>query len=442
MEIDRDANSTDNHKRLRRTGIGVSAALIAIVLFVALVVVKPAMPDRIVLLTGPEGGAYHDLGERYADDLRLRGLEAEVIVTEGVLDNMQRLAAGGNVVAFAPSTVNRRGDAGIDTSHLVTLGSVAFEPLWLFYRSGLDIVRIPDLAGKKVVTGGRGTVSDYVALALIEHNGLAGEVELQRITGQTAESLAEAFAAATIDAAFVTGEASSPVVRAMLDADGVTLVSFGRAEAYARLISGVTTLVAPEGVFDLARNVPPQDAHLLSAATCLVANDSLHRAVVPMLLIAVENDRRKTTTFSTTITFPSNEHVTLPLDSAAQRYFSQGETGLSKFLPYKVTRFLNHLGFVVLPLLTVAVVLLKIVPTGLRVWGGLRLKGLLKSLEAVEKGHAACADRSKLLADLDRIDLASAKMFVPRSTVHDYIDFRQFLHDMRERVEKKDGRGT
>jgi hypothetical protein len=33
-------------------------------------------------------------------------------------------------------------------------------------------------------------------------------------------------------------------------------------------------------------------------------------------------------------------------------------------------------------------------------------------------------------------------MFVPRSTVHDYIDFRQFLHDMRERVEKKDSRGT
>ena len=53
----------DQHGRLRRAWLGVSAALIAIVLLVTVVVVKPAMPDRVVLLTGPEGGAYHDLGQ-------------------------------------------------------------------------------------------------------------------------------------------------------------------------------------------------------------------------------------------------------------------------------------------------------------------------------------------------------------------------------------------
>ena len=54
--------------------------------------------------------------------------------------------------------------------------------------------------------------------------------------------------------------------------------------------------------------------------------------------------------------------------------------------------------------------------------------------KAVEKGHARGDDRTKLLAELDRIDVASAGMFVPRSIVQDYVDFRQFLHDMRERV--------
>jgi hypothetical protein len=410
-------------------------AVVAIALFVTLVIVKPATPDRIVLLTGPEGSAYHDLGKRYALDLRRRGLEAEVIVTEGALDNLRRLTTVGNVVAFAPSTVDVRSDGRIDTSHLVTLGSVGFEPLWLFYRSGLDIARIPDLAGKNVMTGGRGTVGDYVARTLIENNGLTGAVELRPFAGQTAKALADGFAAGTVDAAFVTGAPGSPVVGALLDVDGASFLSFDRAEAYAALIPGVTTLVAPEGVFDLARNVPPQDALLLTSTTCLVAHEGLHPAVVPMLLVAAENTRPRVTTFSATSSFPSTEHVTLPLDSAAQRYFSQGDTGLSKFLPYKVTRFLNHLGFLVLPLLSVAIVLLKVVPTGLRITGGLRLKRLLKDLESVEKGHAAGADRVQLLADLDRIDRASAGMFVPRSIVHDYIDFRQFLHDMRERVE-------
>jgi len=429
-------NLTDKHKRLRRTWLGFSAAVIAVVLLATLVLVKPAMPDRTALLTGPEGSAYHALGLRYAEDLGRRGLEVEVVVTEGAFDNLRQLAEGRDAVAFAPSTVDWESDAGLDVSKLVTLGSVGFEPVWLFYRSELEIVRIPDLAGRKVVSGGRGTASEHVARRMIEHNGLEGEVELEPLAEPTAEALADSLAAGDIDAAFATGAPGSPSIAALLGAEGVDFLSFERAEAYAGLFSGVTALVAPEGVFDLARNVPSRDAQLLATTTCLVAPEGIHPSVVPMLLVTAENVGQRTTTFSTTVAFPSSEHVTLRLDRAARRYFSQGETGLSRFLPYKVTRFLNHLGFLVLPLLTAVVVLLKLVPTGLRVWGGLRLKGWFKQLAEIEKGHAAGDDRSQLLADLDQIDRASAKTFVPRSAVHDYVDFRQFLHDMRERVSK------
>ena len=45
-------------------------------------------------------------------------------------------------------------------------------------------------------------------------------------------------------------------------------------------------------------------------------------------------------------------------------------------------------------------------------------------------------DTAELLARLDELDRKTAGMFVPRSMVHDYIDDRQFLHDMRERVSR------
>ena len=67
---------------------------------------------------------------------------------------------------------------------------------------------------------------------------------------------------------------------------------------------------------------------------------------------------------------------------------------------------------------------------------------LFKRLATVEQGSASGVDRSVLLTELERIDEKSAKMFVPRSKVHDYIDFRQFLHDMRERVERSGGTQT
>ncbi len=68
----------------------------------------------------------------------------------------------------------------------------------------------------------------------------------------------------------------------------------------------------------------------------------------------------------------------------------------------------------------------------------IRLMGYLKRLESVEKSQAADGDSSELLTRLNELDRVSATMFVPRSCVHDYIDFRQFLHDMRERVKNKD----
>lgn len=435
-------DSIDERKPIQKAWPGVTVVLIAIVFFVTIAVVKPAMPDRILLLTGPETSAYHELGVRYAEDLGRQGLDAQVIVTGGALDNLRRLGSGANVVAFAPATIDWNSTDDVDTSHLVALGSVGFEPLWLFHRADLDISRISDLTGRRVATEGEGTTSECIARWLIDHNDLTNNVELRHLVGANAKMFLRGFADKTIDAVFVTGKTSSPIVKSMLAARDSEFMSFERADAYAKTFPGVTTIVASEGVFDLARNVPPQESQLLANTTCLIARDSLHPAVVPLLLATAENLRQTSTTFSTEVTFPSSQHVTLPLDRAAGRFFRQGEVGLSKFLPYRVTRTLNHLGFLVLPLVTVAIVFLKAIPAGLRIWVGLRFKRLLKRLAGVEKGYAAGDDQSRLLADLDRIDRASASMFVPGSNARDYVDLRQSLHDMRERVTQSEKPGT
>lgn len=56
----------------------VVAATLFVVLFVVLMLMEPAVPDRIRLLTGPEGSPYHELGSRYATELALRGLAVDV----------------------------------------------------------------------------------------------------------------------------------------------------------------------------------------------------------------------------------------------------------------------------------------------------------------------------------------------------------------------------
>jgi TRAP transporter TAXI family solute receptor len=427
--------STTKEDRFWRLSRKATFAVIAIVLLVSLVILKPAAPDKITLLTGPEGSGYHELGKRYAVYLEERGLEAEVKVTDGGFDNVKRLAAGADdIVAFAPSNIEHVVGDSVDTSHLVSLGSVAYEPLWLFYRAELPVRRITDLAGLRVAAGAKGSVVHYVARFLLELNGISDQVEIQPSEGQTPRTVAKALVDGQIDAAFAIGGPATPAIKDLLIDQDLGVLSFERADAYQALDPGITKLVAPQGIFDLANNIPPEDLVLLSATTNLITLDSFYPGAVPLLIGAAADvhDRQRIVTAGET--FPSAQNVSLPLKPAARRYYEQGEKGLSKFLPYKVTRWLNHLGFVVLPLLALTVVLVKIVPLILKIRISIKLTGFFKRLEEVEKSHATGGDRPTLLAELDALDRASSTIFVPRSSLPNYIDFRQFLHDMRERV--------
>ncbi len=422
----------DKFWRLSRT---TTIVVIAMALIVSLVILKPAAPDKITLLTGPEGSGYQELGTRLAASLTDLGLDVEVIVTDGGFENVKRLAAGAeDTVAFAPSNIEELFEDPVDTSHLVSLGSIAYEPLWLFYRSEIAVQRIPDLAGLRVATGAPGTVVEFFARSLFKLNGISDQVVILPSEGQTPDTIAMALIEGEIDAAFAVGLPATPAIRELLHREDISVLSFERADAYRALDPGTTKLVAPQGLFDLANNNPPEDLVLLSATTNLVSLDSFYPGAVPLLLRAATHAHAEKRFKIDGEKFPNANNVSLPLKAAASRYYEQGEKGLARILPYKVMRWLNHLSFVVLPLLALGVLLIKIVPVAAKTWISIKLMGFFKRLEKVEKASAAGGDRSSLLAELDAVDRESATIFVPRTSLPDYIDFRQFLHDMRERV--------
>jgi len=415
----------------RKLGI----ALICAVLVVTLVIMKPAAPDKLILLTGPVDGAYHAMGERLANELRQRGLEIEIRATGGGLDNLGLLAADPDgTVAFAPSNMENVVDDSMDTDDLVSLGSIAWEPFWLFYRAEHEISDVPDLAGLTVSTGPRGTVVDFIGTEMLRVNGVLDRVEIPASNGQTPDSVKESLLDGRIDAAFAAGSPAAPMIRDLLANSDVSVLSFGRAAAYGARFPGIATITIPRGVIDLGRDLPSEDLALLAVTTNLVALNDFYPAAVPLLLEAVARADTRQRLTTETGRFPSGDNTSLPLDRAASRYYEHGEKGLSKILPYNVTRWLEHLGFVVLPLLALTMLLIKIVPVGMKIWGRFHLMSMLKVLEEVEKGHAADVDPKELLKKLDDLNHKTASIFVPLATLHDYIDIRQFMHDMRERV--------
>ena len=114
--------------------------LLAVVLLVpAYYVLDPTPPKKVVLATGVDQGAYAGFGQRYKALLKAYGIEVELRSTQGAAENLALLRDpdSGVDLAFVQGGADDSATAtGSDEepSHLVSLGSLFFEPVWLFYR--------------------------------------------------------------------------------------------------------------------------------------------------------------------------------------------------------------------------------------------------------------------------------------------------------------------
>ena len=411
--------------------------MIALTLAFSLIVLKPAAPKEITLLTGLEGSNDHELGMDLAASLEEEGLHVNVQSTSGGTENLHLLIAGAdNTVALVPSSLEKVLSESKDTSQLVSLGSVTFQPLWLFYRNDLHIQRVSDLAGHKVALGHEKSAVGYASRFLLDINRIANQVESDTVLDQNPAAVSGALQKGDIDAVFAIGKSSSAYVSALLSDEGIAFLSFDRADAYRSLSESISKIRVPEGVFDIARNIPSRDMTLLTVTTNLVTIDTFNPAAVPVLLEAVSRVDSQHEAFEVDRSFPNAKNVTLPLAKAAIRYYNQGKKGLSKVLPYKVTRWLNHLGFVVLPLLTIVVVLLKILPLLLKVQASIKFNRFYKKLEMIDKFCASGADPLLIHREVDLLDKATADFSVPRSMREQYLNLRQLLYDLRDRLPK------
>ena len=86
---------------------------------------------------------------------------------------------------------------------------------------------------------------------------------------------------------------------------------------------------------------------------------------------------------------------------------------------------------VLTPFATAAFFLFKAVPGLVRLRFSIRLQRLYRRLERIEKADDPEVER---LPELDQLVRESAGLNVPRTLVAPYFEFRQNVHDVRERL--------
>jgi TRAP transporter TAXI family solute receptor len=135
--------------------------------------VRPAPSDRLIITTGPAGGAYQSHASRYREIISRNRVEAELRPSSGSVENLQRLATDATGV-----------DAGLvqggiaspaQAAGLVSLGSLYYEPLWIFYRDAAVLDRLSQLKGKRLAIGPEGSGVRQLALRLLSAHEIGKE---------------------------------------------------------------------------------------------------------------------------------------------------------------------------------------------------------------------------------------------------------------------------
>jgi TRAP transporter TAXI family solute receptor len=407
------------------------AVLLGAGFFVAYQFVEPAPPSRVVMATGPETGAYHGFAKQYAARFAEEGIELVLRPTVGSAENLRLLAdpKSGVDIAFV------QGGIGTPAEYpdLESLGSLYYEPLWVFVRAAIPAGRLSALKGKRIAVGVSGSGTRPVALQLLAANGITAETATLLEIG--ADPAADALLAGRIDAAIFITAASSTVVRRLLTAPEIRLTSFGRADAYSRLFRYLSPVVLPEGVIDLERDLPSRDIRLLAPAATLVKGPSLHPALAGLFLQAMQEAHRAGGLLEQAGAFPSEKFVTFPLADEARRFYEDGPPFLQRYLPFWAANLVDRLKIMLVPLITLLYPLFKLLPPTYDWRMSSRVNRMYKALHALDDRIAADAiDAAESLTELDRIEKAVMRLSIPASYADRVYDLRMHIDLLRRRL--------
>jgi TRAP transporter TAXI family solute receptor len=395
--------------------------------------VKPAPPTHIRIATGDPAGAYYLFGQKLAEYVAREDILLEVVTTQGSVDNIALLESGGADIAFVQSGTSAASRSG----ELQALGSLYFEPIWVFYRNPLEIGQLTDLTGKRIAIGTQGSGTRPVALQLLDDNAINDTNSTLILEG--GEASAEALLSGAIDAAFFIASPKSPVVTRLLQSGQVQPLNFERADAYTRLHRHLSAVVLPQGVIDMQHNIPPQSTTLLAASASLVTTPALHPALIDLFLQAAESIHGQGGWFEQAGQFPSAEFLDYPLLKEAKRFYDYGPPFLQRYLPFWAATLVDRLKVMILPLLALLLPLIKIMPPIYRWRMRSRIYRWYRDILNVDrKLRENSISHADAMAELNLVEEDVSKLSVPLSFADELYDLRLHIGLVRERLDTEE----
>ena len=416
--------------------IGLPLLLIVVgAIWFALRFVNPAPPGTLVLSAASSGSPYYRYAERYRETFQRNGVKLEIRESDGSLANLKALSnpASGVHAGFVQGGLA----SSKDTPGLLSIGRVAYEPLWVFYTGSDRIEWLTDLKGKRILVGPAGSGTNGLALRLLAANGITSETA--KLINRELPDYVDLLANGEADAGFLVLAPEAKTIQRLLRTPNVHLMSFTNAEAYAQRFPFLSRLVLRQGVVDFAANVPPTDTTLIATTAAVLVRQDVHPALINLLAQALHEVHSQPTIdasgeaqlFQSPGEFPIANDPEFTFSEEARRVYRSGAPFLQRYVPFWVATTVDRLTISLVVLLPILIPLIRFAPQ-IYDW---RIRrriihwyGELKRLEAAAKSASTMEERATKLKELDHIEAAVDNLPVP-------LGFADRLYELRQHIE-------
>lgn len=318
------------------------AALMILITIVALLIFfKPLPPKKSYLAVGSEGSSYQRISNSFKKTFQSYGIDLELSSTNGLGEGLKKLNNHQSLIdaSFLPAGIF----TGKDFPELVSLGSIQYAPLWIFYRGQTINVNDPfeHLSNKKVSIGPNGSVTNLLYRELYRLNqdrGLNVTSTFELPPNEAAKKLIDG----ELDAVFIVDSINSETVRTLISDQKIKIMNFPTADAYLKNLDFLSKLIIPKGSLNIKDTWPEQDITILSSNSMLLVEKDTHPAVQwAYLLAAKEAESNTNSFFSSPGFFPRKMNVDFPLSPIANRFYENGIPVIFNYLPLSLASALE-----------------------------------------------------------------------------------------------------
>ncbi|MBC7538443.1 MAG: ABC transporter substrate-binding protein [Bacteriovorax sp.] len=409
--------------------------LITILLIFAIGRFDPAPPNHLTISTGDDQSDIQKYAIQYKRILKAEGVTLNIRASSGPLENLKLLDDDNTGVsaAFVQDGIGSE-DKEPD---IVSLGSLYYEPIWIFYRSKNVYTHFSQLIGDKIAVGRVGHGAQVFAQRLLLMSGV--DPQDASLLNMTSTESAQALKNGTVDAVILMLPADNKIIHELALRKDIKLLSLEQAEAISRKDQAFHHLILPRGAIDLESDIPKEDIDLVASTSTLLVRDDIHPALAYLLLKAATEVHSQPGIFEKRGEFPTNKDDSFSLSKDATQFYKSGAPFWQRYLPYWLAAWFDRFVLLIIPFLAFLLPLIRTIPK-IYHWR-LRSKiyqryGELKFLETQIKHTVTKVDYDNYLQQLSLIEERVNKMKMPQNFSEYVYSLKGHIQFVRDRIEK------